>query len=270
LCGAYTGGSIDLLAGSDSLTLGDFTNTLTASNTETITGGSGDDTITLGTTQSSGVIDLMGGTDTLNLAAGSNTLTVSNTETINATALNAGHVLTLSGSGTTAATLDGGDLAAGAYTGDLTVTAGAGGSSITTGSGADIITGGTGGDTLTGGGGNDAFVFTNLTDSLASGFDTITDFVSGTDQFSIGHALAGFAVVAPLANSGTGTLADDLAAILDSSNLVANGAAEVTISAGVHAGTYAIIGDATAGYNAATDAVVKLSNAATLQVSDFV
>jgi Ca2+-binding RTX toxin-like protein len=150
---------------------------------------------------------------------------------------------------------------------DLTGTSG--NDVLTGGNRADILTGGADGDTLTGGGSSDAFVFTNLTDSLASGFDTITDFVSGADHFTIDHTLAGLTTGLTLANSGTGTLADDLAAVLDSGNLVANGAAEVTISAGAHAGTYAIISDGVAGYDVGADAVVKLSNGATLLVSDF-
>ena len=59
---------------------------MTVSNTETITGGTGDDTVTLGGTQTSGTIDLGIGTDTLNLVAGANALSISNVETVNGTA----------------------------------------------------------------------------------------------------------------------------------------------------------------------------------------
>jgi Ca2+-binding RTX toxin-like protein len=154
--------------------------------------------------------------------------------------------------------------------GNNVIIGGAGADVIVSGAGSDTITGGAGADSLTGGGGNDAFVFTNLTDSLVSAFDTITDFVSGTDQFSIGHTIALADLTTGLTQAGTGDLAADLAAVFAGANLASNGAAEVTITSGADAGTYAVFGDATAGYNAATDAVVKLSNAATLQVSDFV
>ena len=60
---------------------------LTVSNTETITGGTGADTVTLGTTWS-GTIDLAAGADTLILSsAGNNTLTVTNIETVTGGAL---------------------------------------------------------------------------------------------------------------------------------------------------------------------------------------
>jgi Ca2+-binding RTX toxin-like protein len=51
----------------------------------------------------------------------------------------------------------------------------------------DIITGGGGGDTLTGGGGSDTFVFKAVTDSQASSgnFDTITDFTAGSDHVDL-------------------------------------------------------------------------------------
>ena len=42
-----TGGIVDLGAGTDTLTFGNFTNSATVSNVETITGGAGADTITL-------------------------------------------------------------------------------------------------------------------------------------------------------------------------------------------------------------------------------
>jgi Ca2+-binding RTX toxin-like protein len=47
--------------------------------------------------------------------------------------------------------------------------------------GSDFIVGGAGGDTLTGGGSADVFAFERTTDSTAAAFDTITDFLQGTD-----------------------------------------------------------------------------------------
>ena len=124
-----------------------------------------------------------------------------------------------------------------------------------------------GADTLTGGQSPDIFVFENLTDSLAAGFDTITDLQAG-DSLSIGHILAG--LTTGLSLSGTGNLASDLASVLNSGNLLGDGAAEVIISGGSDAGTYVVIGDATAGFNAAADAVVRLSNNYNVQTSNFV
>jgi VCBS repeat-containing protein len=131
----------------------------------------------------------------------------------------------------------------------------------------NVITGGVGADTLTGGAGNDTFVFKTQTDSLASAFDTITDFTSGSDLLSIGHTLAGFGTATV---SGTGSLAVDLAAVLDSTTLVGNGAAEVTINGGADAGTYVVIDSGVAGYQSAADAVLKLQNNAVMHVGDFI
>ncbi|MBI1202494.1 MAG: hypothetical protein GC182_08280, partial [Rhodopseudomonas sp.] len=266
--------AVTLSAGN--LDAGAFTGDITLtglSGANTVTTGSGADTVTLSGAETAGVFDLGGGNDTLTLASGDNTLTIHNTETLDATALTAGHVLTLSGDGTTAITLSAGNLDAGAYTGDLTVTASAGGSTITTGSGADYITGGNGNDILTGGAGHDTFDFSTLTNSLASHFDTISDFVSGTDQIHLDHAVA---LASPATDieqfsvaTGSGDLAADIALVLDSAHLVANGVAQVTITTGSDAGTYAVIGDAVAGYDAANDGVVKLANGAILHTSDF-
>jgi large repetitive protein len=156
-------------------------------------------------------------------------------------------------SGAVAATLDGG----------------AGNDTITAGTGSDTITGGSGADILTGGAGADTFVFRDLTNSPVTGFDTIADFVSGTDHFSIGHVLSG--TVTDFSMSGSaGTLADDLNAVLNSANLLANGAAEITINGSSHAGTYLIINDGNAGYVSASDSVIKLLNAVHVQASDFI
>jgi Ca2+-binding RTX toxin-like protein len=139
---------------------------------------------------------------------------------------------------------------------------------ITTGALNDKLTGGAGADTLTGGGGADTFVFTNLTVSLvaSSSRDTIMDFVSGTDFFQIGHALNGFTDLTGSAFAGSGNLANDILSLLNSGNLAANSAAEVKIAGS----SYVVINDGTAGFNSASDAVIKLNNNAVLHVGDFI
>jgi hypothetical protein len=136
--------------------------------------------------------------------------------------------------------------------------------------GNDTLTGGSAGsDILTGGSGNDTFVFTNFTHSLAANFDTVTDFVTGVDSFAIGHALTG-GLTSGLGQPGTNDLAGDLAAALNTpGNLLADGAAEVTITGGSDAGTYVVLSGAVAGFDPATDAVVKLANATVLHTGDF-
>ena len=137
------------------------------------------------------------------------------------------------------------------------------------GSNNDSIKGGGGGDALVGGDGLDTFIYTKLTDSLAGAYDTVFDFTSGQDHFQIGHNLAG--LTTGLTNTtATGNLATDLAAALTTANLIANGAAEVTISGGADAGIYLVINNSTAGYDPLTDAVIKLANGITLQTADFI
>ena len=66
------------------------------------------------------------------------------------------------------------------------------------GAGTDTITGGAGGDTLTGGADNDTFKYGSASESQVvfgekgmSGFDTITDFGTGTNTISLGKSLYG-------------------------------------------------------------------------------
>ena len=60
---AASNASFDLGAGADTLTFGNFVNTATLSNVETITGGTSNDTITLGTALTTSMqVDLGNGT----------------------------------------------------------------------------------------------------------------------------------------------------------------------------------------------------------------
>lgn len=89
---------------------------------------------------------------------------------------NAGNDTLAGGGGTD--TISGGD-------GNDTVLGDAGNDAIDAGKGNDVIAGGTGADSLTGGDDADAFVFAAAGDSLVSGYDTITDFASGTDVIDL-------------------------------------------------------------------------------------
>jgi Ca2+-binding RTX toxin-like protein len=66
-------------------------------------------------------------------------------------------------------------------TANETILGKAGNDTIDGGAGADAITGGLDSDYMTGGAGIDTFIFTSVNDSTAGDYDTITDFVSGTD-----------------------------------------------------------------------------------------
>jgi hypothetical protein len=160
--------------------------------------------------------------------------------------------------------------------GNDTITGGAGDDTIFGGLGDDRLTGGAGADILSGGPGADTFVYTTLSNSLVStGIDTITDFVSGTDKFAIGHTIdpvslnTGNPGNAPFSIVGTDDLVADLSGILGPGNLLANGAAQVQITTGTDAGSYAVINDPVAGYDPGSDAVVSLLGGPVLKNTDF-
>jgi hypothetical protein len=113
-------------------------------------------------------------------------------------------------------------------------------------------------------------VYTTLANSRAAAFDTINDFTSGVDLLQIGHVLNGLTTGITKTTGITGTLATDLASVLNTTSLKANGAAEVTITSGADAGTYVVINDGTAGYNSNNDGVVKLLGAPLLHTTDFI
>ncbi|MDE0509691.1 MAG: hypothetical protein OXI17_13815 [Gammaproteobacteria bacterium] len=77
------------------------------------------------------------------------------------------------------------------------ISGGDGRDTLTGGVGDDEISGGARGDTLTGGAGSDTFEYTSASQSQVAwtatgamyGFDTITDFTSGTDDISLGRSL---------------------------------------------------------------------------------
>ena len=77
------------------------------------------------------------------------------------------------------------------------ISGGGGRDTLIGGAGADEISGGAGGDTLTGGADADTFEYTSASQSQVAwtatgvmyGFDTITDFASGTDDISLGRSL---------------------------------------------------------------------------------
>ena len=88
----------------DTLTLGAGDNAVTVSNTETVLGGFGNDTVDLDAAATSTTVDLGFGNDALNLADGGNVVTVSNTESVTGGAGDD----TVTVSGTQGALVDGG------------------------------------------------------------------------------------------------------------------------------------------------------------------
>ena len=203
---AVGSGTVDLGAAADSLTLADGTNSLVVSNVETINGGTGTDTVALGTIGSVTVTALESltgtvGDDTVNVAqadfavmtdldggTGTDVLAFSNGGSFDLSALNSlTRIESVTTSGATMLTLrDGIDLTVTLDNAANTVTGGSGADSITGGSAADTLDGGSGSDRLAGGGGADRFVFAVAdTQGVVGLADVLTDFTDGSDIIAI-------------------------------------------------------------------------------------
>ena len=129
----------------------------------------------------------------------------------------------------------------------------------------DLLTGAGGKDTLTGGLGADKFVYQNLSDSLLSNFDVITDFSAnvGNDLFRVSTARVGFVNVGAVNTLDTAGIGAKLTAAVFGSNFAAQ------FSFGQK--TFVAINDVTAGFNAANDAIIEVTGlTGTLNVNHFV
>ena len=163
-----TNASVDLGAGSDTLTLANGTNSATVANTETIDGGTGDDTIVLATATNKSSIDLGAGNDSLTFGNFANSATVANVETM--TGGTGNDTVTLTSSLTNSNSID-----LGAGSNKLTL---ANGDNTGTLKRVGTLLGGTGNDTIALGGalvngsvdlagGSDALTLTNLTNRIS-------------------------------------------------------------------------------------------------------
>jgi VCBS repeat-containing protein len=101
--------------------------------------------------------------------------------------------------------------------GDDVIYGGSGNDTINGSNGNDKIIGGFGADALTGGNGNDIFVYLSATDSRAGQFDTVSDFISGSDKIDLtAMGALGFVILA-LNSTSTSVPAHTIAWIYDSS-----------------------------------------------------
>jgi len=247
--------------------------------TDTLFGGAGSDTFYINNNGTAAIKDLgFGGADSVEIDAGStvtatmgaswvatystyNNATNNQKGTILANNFNVDLSNAQGSSGWTVTNLGNatGVTLIGSYNGDV----------LKGGSGGDILNGRMGADTLTGGAGNDTFIYTNPSQSLVTGFDTITDFsATGTDLLKIGHTVS---TVKTARIAGTGTLSTDLMSAL-ASNFSSNCAALVTISSGTDAGSYVVISNHSTGsaFLASADAVIKVQSGATVTASSFI
>ena len=195
-----------------------FTAGRAAAKSDSLIGGSGNDSFAFNTNTSG---DALAAGDTVNGGAGNDLLTVtlatnsltavtltnvSNIErlTVSGTTLNAGTITLANGNfaTVTGAAITASSLTTGTFSLDasaeaestLSITGGGGADTIiggqvadtiSGGTGADVITGGLGADSLTGGLGADTFVYATVAQSNGTNTDTITDFVTGTDKLQV-------------------------------------------------------------------------------------
>jgi Ca2+-binding RTX toxin-like protein len=137
---------------------------------------------------------------------------------------------------------------------------GLGNDSLNGGGGNDTLQSGSGLDTLTGGGGADRFDYTTLSDGLmvvsatsVLQFERISDFVIGQDLIDVATSppTNGFKTLGVQSSLTSGSIA----ALLNSSNFVANGAATF----GFGSRTFLALNNADAGFSSASDAVLEIT-----------
>ena len=117
----------------------------------------------------------------------------------------------------------------------------------------NILNGGLGKDSLSGGAGIDRFDYRNLADSVFSSFDVITDFNANVsnDLFLVSTVRAGFVNVGAVNTLDAASIGAKLTAAAFGSNFAAQ------FSFGQK--TFVAINDATAGFNAANDAIIEVT-----------
>ncbi|HYW18343.1 MAG TPA: CAP domain-containing protein [Nodularia sp. (in: cyanobacteria)] len=260
-------------AGNNVITGNSGNNTLTGNDgNDTLNGGAGNDTLIGGGGNDIYIVDTT--TDTITELSGQGTDTIQSSVTFSLANLANIEYLTLTGTAAINGTGNAGNNVITGNSGNNILTGndgndalngGAGNDTLIGGGGNDLLTGRTGKDTLTGGLGVDRFDYRTLSDSVFSNFDLITDFNAnaGNDLFLVSTARAGFSnnvgVVATLDTTG-------IAAKLTTANFGSNFAAQFSFGSQ----TFVAINDATAGFNANSDAIIEVTGlTGTLGIGNF-
>lgn len=217
---------------------------------------------------------------------------------ITTVATNAGDITINAIAGTAAKTIDLSAVAA--VTGAVTVTTGAGADVIKAAVVNGTYTAGAGADALTAGAGVDTFAYginTSVTGAAGVNMDTITNFTTGTDKIQLLSGATGVGSLLGLTLVGGNTAAVMGAVVTDATSVAtvadvyallavdlltttnafvgstagAGGivAREVTFTTGAAAGTYLVINDSTASFQAANDIVIKLVGTTTFAAGDI-
>lgn len=246
---------------------------------ETITGGTGIDTLALTADSSTTTFGAkITGIEQINLSAATVSSVVQNVNiTLDAATIATGKTLTVDGSTVTgtitfnaAAEVAGAKLSITGGSASDTITGGAGTDTINGGAGNDVIDSGAGNDVLTGGTGNDIFV-ANLNSNKLT-FASVADAAAGDAIRFNGATLATTAVPTQLTLNAAATLSDYLDAAAGSTSANTNGVLswfQYTTNGVVNTYVVADRGAAST-FNVATDKVVQLNGAIDLSTSNIV
>ncbi len=134
-----------------------------------------------------------------------------------------------------------------------TLVGGTGNDNLRGNDGNDLFIGGEGADTMLGGAGSDTFRYLRLSESQLSSFDKITGLEIGTDTIE-GPGKVDAADLQQLGAAASLTEAD-IQAVLTATDFVSGGAATFTQGSR----TFLAINDGTAGFSAATDAIIDIT-----------
>ncbi|HBH73556.1 MAG TPA: hypothetical protein DDY43_08970 [Synechococcales bacterium UBA10510] len=228
---------------------------------DTFNGSDGIDSLTGGAGDDSYIVD--SSTDLITEAAGEGTDTVRASVSFSLAGIANLENLSLTGSTNINGTGNSLNNLLSGNSGNNSLNGGAGNDSLTGGAGNDSLDGGAGADSLIGGGGTDTFRLAAFTDSLVTSIDVITDFAIGTDLLDGPTAVAA-ANISKL-TTGNAFSAANLASALSSNNFIANGGSLLAFTNG----TYLALNNNVAGWDAATDAVIRFNftgNAANLSI----
>ena len=249
LTGTANADIINGLAGNDTLNGGAGNDTLDGGNdNDLLDGGLGNDQLKGGLGNDIYVVDSVGDVVTELAAQGTDLVQSAVTYTLPAEVEN----LTLTG--TTAINGTGNGL----------------GNTIAGNAANNTLNGGAGQDTLTGGTGADTFLF-QFGQSPVSGSDRITDLAIGSDKIDLltqgGAAMGAPSSFSRAANSAATTLENVITQVFTDANgalagnqaLGTNSAALVVVTTASIAGTYLVINDGTAGFQASNDLVINLT-----------
>jgi Ca2+-binding RTX toxin-like protein len=140
---------------------------------------------------------------------------------------------------------------------------GAGSDTLTGGTGNDVLTGNAGADILTGNAGVDRFVYTGVTQSTSSTYDTINGYVAASDLIDLNVVVTAIDAAISSGTLSTATFDVDLATAVNSLSLAAQRALLFTADAGTLAGQTFLVVDANgiAGYQANADYVINFASA---------